>query len=113
MRWDRGLVDLQGCSGDGACVFCAFLRFLGRFGVVDLSGFKTEIRRFKRNPAFQEKSYVSGGILRFGRNPTFQEKYYVSGEILRFGRNPTFREKSYVSGEILRFMRNTTFQEKS
>ena len=37
-----------------------FLRFGGRFGVVDLSGFKTEILRFRRNPMFQEKSYVSG-----------------------------------------------------
>ena len=36
---------------------------LGRFGVVDLSGFKTEILRFRRTPTFQEKSYVSGEIL--------------------------------------------------
>ena len=55
--------------------------FLGRFGVVDLSGFKTEILRFKRNPTFQEKSYVSREILCFKRNPTFQENSYVSGEI--------------------------------
>jgi hypothetical protein len=55
---------------------------LGRFGVVDLSGFKTEILRFRRNPTFQEKSYVSGEVLRFKRNPTFQEKSYVSGEVL-------------------------------
>ena len=86
-----------------------FLRFWGRFGVVDLSGFKTEILRFRRNPTFQEKSYVSGEILRFRRNPTFQEKSYVSREILRFRRNPMFQEKSYVSGEILCFRRNPMF----
>ena len=33
---------------------------LGRFGVVDLSGFTTEILRFRRNPMFQEKSYDHG-----------------------------------------------------
>ena len=48
--------------------------FLGRFGVVDLSGFKTEILRFRRNPMFQEKCDVSGEILCFKRNSTFQEK---------------------------------------
>jgi hypothetical protein len=40
--------------------------FLGRFGVVDLSGFKTEILHFRRNPTFQRESYVSKGILRPG-----------------------------------------------
>ncbi len=74
---------------------------LGRFGVVDLSGFKTEILRFRRNPTFQEKSYVSREILP-------QEKSYASGEILRFKRSPMFQEKSYVSGEILCFRRNPT-----
>ncbi len=61
-------------------VLCVFEVFAGdargrwgRFGVVDLSGFKTEILRFRRNPTFQEKSYVSGEILRFKRNPMFQE----------------------------------------
>jgi hypothetical protein len=43
--------------------------FLGRFGVVDLSGFKTEILRFRRNPTFQEKSYEFTEILRVHRNP--------------------------------------------
>ena len=65
VRWDRGLADFRRCSGDGVCVFCVFLRFWGRFGVVDLSGVKTEILRFRRNLASQEKSYVSGEILCF------------------------------------------------
>ena len=65
-----------------------------RFGVVDLSGCKAEILPFRRNPMFQEKSYVSGEILRFRRNPTFQEKSYVSGELLRVHRNPTSSQKS-------------------
>ena len=47
--------------------------FLGRFGVVYLSGFKTEILRLNR-----KKSYVSEQIRRFKRNPMFQEKFNVS-----------------------------------
>ena len=56
--------------------------FWGRFGVVDFSGFKTEILRFRRNPMFQEKSYVSGEILRFRRNPTSSQKSFEFTEIL-------------------------------
>ncbi len=48
--------------------------FLGRFGVVDLSGFKTEILRFRRNPTFQEKSYVSRVAKEDKRSKGRQEK---------------------------------------
>ena len=65
-------------------VLCVFEVFAGdargrwgRFGVVDLSGFKTEILRFRRNPTFQEKSYVSGEILRVHRNPSSSQKSYL------------------------------------
>ena len=94
-RDGMGLADFRRYSGGGACAFLGFGTFwgLGRFGVVDLSGFNTEILRFRRNPTFQEKSYLSGDILRFRRHPTFQEASYVSGDILRFRRNPTSSQR--------------------
>ena len=45
-----------------------FLGVLGRFGVVDLSGFETEITRFRRNPMLQAKSYDSGEVLRVNKS---------------------------------------------
>ena len=61
--------------------------FLGRFGVVDLSGFKTEILRFRRNPTFQEKSYVSRTNQRF--KSTLQDLLEVR---LRFVRLETIHQ---------------------
>ncbi len=88
----RGLAGWEGRGGWG------YAGVGRRGGLVDLSGFKTEILRFRRNPTFQEKSCVSGEILCFRRNPMFQEKSNVSGEILCFKRNPVFQEDKEGKG---------------
>ena len=114
-RWDGGLADFRRYSGGGACAFWGFGTFwgLGRFGVVDLSGFNTEILRVHRHPTSSQKAYEFTDILRVHRKPTSSQKSYEFKEILRVHRNPTSSQKFYEFTEIQRVHRNPTSSQTS